>query len=249
MKRTILALASAAVLILAAAPAVAGPSDWTGPYVGANVGGAFGSAEVATVTGAGGYFASTSKTSIAANGASSLSPTGFTGGLEAGFNQQNGDWVVGVEADIDALTLNKSTSVTVTYPCCAPSSYTLTQGVKTTWLFTARPRVGWVTGGALIYATGGVAITDFHSQATFTDTFQPVTENGSKTTTRTGWTLGGGVEAAIDPKWSLKAEYLYADFGKVNATGALSPAVFGQVMNHTAKLNTSIVRFGLNMRF
>ena len=217
--------------------------------MGANVGGAFGSSDEATTAGTGGYFAATSITSIAANGTASLKPTGFTGGVGAGFNQQTGDWVVGVEADIDALTLNKSTGVTVTYPCCSPSSYTITQGVKTSWLFTARPRVGWTSGGTLIYATGGVAVTDFHYTAMFSDTYNPVTENGSKTSTKTGWTLGGGVEAQIDPKWSLKAEYLYADFGKVNSTAPLVPAVSSQVMNHTAKLNTSIVRFGLNMRF
>ena len=249
MKNSPFAIAAVAAMALAAAPAMAGPTDWTGPYVGANAGGAFGTADVTTTAGTGSYFAASSSASIAANGADSLKPTGFTGGVGAGFNQQNGNWVIGVEADIDALTLNKSTATTVTYPCCSPSSYTITQGVKTTWLFTARPRVGWASGDTLIYATGGVAVTDFHSQATFADTFTPVTENGSKTTTKTGWTLGGGVETVIGPKWSLKAEYLYADFGNVHSTAPLVPPTSSQVMNHTAKLNTSIVRFGLNMRF
>jgi outer membrane immunogenic protein len=248
MKITFLSIATAAALILAAAPAVAAPG-WTGPYVGANVGGAFGASDMATTAGTGGYFAGSSIASIASNGTADLKPTGFTAGLGGGANLQTGNWVVGVEADIDALTLNKSTAATATYPCCSPSAYTITQGVKTTWLFTARPRVGWVTGNTLIYATGGVAVTDFHYTATFADTYTPVTENGSKTSTKTGWTLGGGLETQIDPKWSLKAEYLYADFGTINSSGALVPAVSGQVMDHTAKLNTSIVRFGLNMRF
>jgi outer membrane immunogenic protein len=249
MKNTLCAIAAVAAMVLAAAPAMAGPTDWTGPYVGVNVGGAFGSADVTTTAGTGGYFAASSITSIAANGADSLKPTGFTGGVGAGFNQQAGNWVVGVEADIDALTLNKSTGTTVTYPCCAASNYTITQGVKTTWLFTVRPRLGWTSGSTLVYATGGLAMTDLHSQATFADTFQPVTENGSKTTTKTGWTLGGGVETAVGPKWTLKAEYLYADFGNVHSMAPLVPALSSQVMDHTAKLNTSIVRFGLNMRF
>ncbi len=249
MKSTLIAVATAAALVLAAAPAVAGPTNWTGPYVGANIGGAFGTSDVATTAGSGGYFAAGSITSIAANGAESLKPSGFTGGVGGGFNQQTGSWVVGVEADIDALSLNKSTSTTAVYPCCSPSAYTINQGVKTSWLFTARPRLGWATDGVLVYATGGLAVTDFHSTGAFTDTFGPETENGSKTTTKAGWTLGGGVEAAIDPKWSLKAEYLYADFGSVSSSAALVPAVLSQVMDHTAKLNTSIVRLGLNMRF
>lgn len=248
MKISFLSIATAAALILAAAPAVAAP-DWTGPYVGANVGAGFGASDMATTAGSGGYFAGSSVTSIAANGTANLKPTGFTGGVGGGANLQTGNWVVGVEADIDALTLNKSTAATAVYPCCSPSAYTVTQGVKTTWLFTARPRVGWTTGSTLVYATGGVAVTDFHYTATFADTYTPVTENGSKTSTKTGWTLGGGLETQIDPKWSLKAEYLYADFGRINSTAPLVPAVFSQVMDHTAKLNTSIVRFGLNMRF
>jgi outer membrane immunogenic protein len=249
MKTPILALASAALLALAAAPAMAGPNDWTGPYVGANVGVGFGSSKDSTTVGNNTYFASSSAASVDANGTSTVSPTGFTGGLGAGFNQQNGAWVIGVEGDIGALSLNKTATASGAYPAYPPTGFSVTQGVRTSWLFTLRPRVGVVSGNVLLYGTGGLAMTDVQQKAVFTDTYEPQYENGDKTTTRTGWTIGGGAETVLSPKWTMKAEYLYADFGKVNSSGTLLAPYGGTVILHAASLNASLVRFGVNMRF
>ena len=40
----------------------------------------------------------------------------------------------------------------------------------------------------------------------------------SVTTTRTGWTVGPGVEWAFAPHWSSTLEYNYYDFGNHGAT-------------------------------
>jgi outer membrane immunogenic protein len=76
--------------------------------------------------------------------------------------------------------------------------------------------------------------------------------------TRTGWTVGAGVETKIGGGWSAKIEYLYADLGKYTHTLpiALNPA-FGAALNNdgvasattSSPITDNIIRVGLNYQF
>jgi outer membrane immunogenic protein len=247
-------LASAADLPAKAytkAPVMVADYNWTGWYAGLNAGGAWGKSDVVTrADGVGTYFAGTSVTSIAANGNDSVRPNGFTGGVQAGYNWQTGNLVTGLEADFNYFGTKASRSVTVTYPCCAPTSYTINQEVKTDWLFTARPRLGFTNNNWLWYATAGVAITNLKYNNSFTDTFAAAIENGSVSKTKVGWTAGAGAEYALLNSWSVKAEYLYVDFGSVSSTGTLTTVPPGSTapFSHSAILKSHIVRFGINKK-
>jgi outer membrane immunogenic protein len=87
-------------------PAGRANAQWTGFSVGANAGGAM--AEVTTHNNVDfsntGYFALSSTGSIDGSGRQRLSPSGFTGGGQGGFNWQIGSWVVGIEGDIDVMS-------------------------------------------------------------------------------------------------------------------------------------------------
>jgi outer membrane immunogenic protein len=212
---------------------------------------AWGTSTVNTTTNAGTYFAGSSVTSINGNGSASLSPNGFTGGAQIGFNQQNNNVVWGAEADWDAMNLSKSTSASAVYPCCG-GTYTLNQGVKTSWLATVRARAGIASASNLLYGTAGLAMTDLHYNESFTDTFGAsphASENGSKTSTRTGWTAGAGDEWALSSKVSIKAEYLYADLGKMTSSGGLTAPSGTATMMHSANLHANIFRVGANWKF
>jgi outer membrane immunogenic protein len=252
--RRVLFYAAAAAALCAGGSALAAP-NWSGPYVGLNAGDAWGTSNVKTTvpTSTNLYFASSSISSIDGNGSAGLSPSGFTGGAQIGFNQQNANIVWGIEADWDAMNLNKSTSASAVYPDFAPYAYTLKQGVKTSWLATIRPRVGVATGSSLFYVTAGVAMTDLHYNEAFTDNFPPsppgAVENGSKSSTRTGWTAGVGDEFALSSKVSIKAEYLYADFGTQSSTGALTAGTGTATLAHSASLHANILRVGANWKF
>jgi outer membrane immunogenic protein len=97
--------------------------NWSGFYVGGNLGGAWGDfdANTTTVFSPIGYFATTSPPAINAVGAQHIHASGFTGGGQAGYNWQAGSIVYGIEVDIDHLGLKGSTSATGVYPCCAPT--------------------------------------------------------------------------------------------------------------------------------
>ena len=66
--------------------------------------------------------------------------------------------------------------------------------------------------------------------------------------TRTGWTAGGGVEWAFARNWSVKAEYLYADFGSVSFVSAFNVDP-DFTYTHTVHPTAQIVRAGVNYKF
>jgi outer membrane immunogenic protein len=79
------------------------------------------------------------------------------------------------------------------------------------------------------YFTGGLAVGNIKTS---------VAGLGSTDSTKTGWTIGGGLEAALQGRLTAKIEYLYVDLGRG-----------GSVLGSDAKLNANVVRAGLNFRF
>jgi opacity protein-like surface antigen len=61
---------------------------------------------------------------------------------------------------------------------------------------------------------------------------------------RTGWTVGGGVEYAVDYNWSVFGEYRYTDFGHLTNLPA-SVGSFSERHHDTE----NAVRLGVNYRF
>lgn len=257
--RRVLALSWMLCVFVAAASAQSSHTNWKGFYIGGNAGGhsSTSDAQTSTVFSPTGYFATTSVPAIATYGNQKPDAHGFTGGGQFGFNLQKDRFVAGFEADFGALLLRDTQSNGRTYPCCAPTAFNVTQSVKTDWLFTARPRIGVTAGHFLLYATGGLALTNFNYQAVFTDTFATAHENGGVSGSKTGWTAGGGIEYQLPDHshWSMRLEYLYANFGRVTTTStnltAFTPPVSfpDNVFTHSAHLQSHIARFGVNYRF
>lgn len=234
--------------------------DFNGFYVGGYGSGVKGTSDAftSTVFSPTGYFALSSVPAIAAAGHQPLSPRGFSGGGQVGYNLQHGHFVVGVEVDFGSMHVQDDFNSTALYPCCAPTNFTVTQTVKTSWLFTGRPRVGIAAGPVMIYGTGGVAMTDFSYAENFIDTFATAHESAAVSSTLTGWTGGGGVEFKVGSghHWSVKAEYLFADFGtgvkttSTNLTAFTPPIAFPtNVFTHQADLTQNMFRMGVNFRF
>jgi outer membrane immunogenic protein len=235
--------------VMVAAPAI---YNWTGFYVGVNAGGAWGKSDVVThVNGAGTFYNPGNIPPINANGNSTVDPNGFTGGGQIGYNWQfNPHWVFGVEADINYFGVKGSRAVSAPYLFNPTTGYTINQEVKADWLFTARPRLGWAVNNWLIYVTGGLAVTDLHYNNSYVETFYPSAQNGSVSSTKAGWTVGGGVEYALLNRWSVKLEYLYVEFDNVSsAVPIVAPGGFTAPFSNSANLKENIVRAGLNYKF
>lgn len=248
------------------APMMMAPAyNWTGFYLGGTAGGAWGSSDptTSTVFSGPGYFAVTSVPAVNAAGLQHVSPSGFTGGIEAGYNWQLGNWVWGIETDFQAFDLQGSAKSSAFYPGFLPGMFTIASNVSTSWLFTARPRLGFAANNWLFYATGGLAVTDLKGSFAFGDNCGSVAgcngpgapnaaEAAAFSSTKAGYTVGGGIEAGIGGGWTLKAEYLFVDFGTTTVGGLIAPPLNGSNTNpftHSADLRANIVRAGLNYRF
>ena len=219
---SIMSYAQAADMAVKAPPAAPpAPATWTGCYVGLEGGGAW-----STLT-------ATGQAPSPALPAATIHANGALLGGTIGCQTQSQQWVFGVEDDSSWLNVNGSGNAV---PPFAPAVGSGSQH----WLDTLRGRIGLANGNWLFFATGGGAFTNIKS----TDTIAA----GPATVAfdATGWTVGGGVELKLAPQWSVKAEYLYIDFGTNNTNfKAIAPAH----ANTNSGLTENLVRIGLNYRF
>src|SRR5262249_21312103 len=135
------------------------------------------------------------------------------------------------------------------------TNFAVTTAFEANWVSTLRGRFGWaITPTTLIYATGGVALTELKMSNAFVDDAiamlaATVNTSGSSSASRiiAGLTVGGGVEWALFANWTLKAEYLYLDFGSVSTTALvinsnLAPAN-PNLLRTSADLKAQLARF------
>jgi outer membrane immunogenic protein len=254
---SIVAINGATAADMPAKAPVAAPSysyDWSGFYLGLNAGAAIDPAhfKTSTVHSDIGYFEDTAVGPIADAGDRKVRTPGFTGGIQAGYDWQISNTVLGIEADFNYMGVKGSAVSSAVYPENAPDSFTVKQSLKTDWLLTVRPRVGWAANNWLFYVTGGLALTRIKGAFIFADTIG-ASESASMSRTRAGWALGGGVEYRISGPWSLKIEYLRVDFGSVSTTStnlSLDEVKYpSNPFTHSIRLSDDIVRVGLNYRF
>jgi outer membrane immunogenic protein len=201
---------------------------WSGFYFGVNGGVAFAHAK-----------ASGSYGGFSASGSQDI-PGGILG-AQLGYNWQVGNFVYGIEGDIQYSSQERDVECTAIV--CAGFDVKLTN--KLPWFATARGRVGYGIERYLVYATGGLAYTQLSSTLSASAGGAPI-GSISWSEARAAWTVGGGVEFAVSPGWSAKLEYLYVDTGSFDASvnvplmGTLTP---------TIHVTDQIVRAGINYHF
>ena len=149
---------------------------------------------------------------------------GLIGGT-LGFNIQQSALVFGVETDLVWSFMKGSTNTNCLGNCTTSN----------TWLGTTRGRIGYAFDRFLPYFTGGAAYGSIKISNDF---------GSSASTTKVGWTVGGGLEYAFLNNWSVKGEYLYANLGKATCDTNCSGGNPFDV-----KFYTHIVRAGLNYKF
>jgi outer membrane immunogenic protein len=198
--RRILLAAAAAALVCAVIPARAadlprgpylpepyGGYNWTAFYVGLNAGYDWGS-----VTN------------------TNLSPSGVSGGAQAGFNWQWNSVVLGGETDVQ---LTGASDNVAAFKFSNP------------WFGTLRGRVGYAFNNILVYGTGGLAYGGGKAEL----------PGMSETHGAVGWTAGAGLEVGLTRRWSVKAEYLRVDLGAQNyAITGLSHEITANVLRFGA---------------
>jgi outer membrane immunogenic protein len=201
--------------------------DWTGFYLGIDVGAAWATDTVSPVvadpTGPTGTFPRSNK----------LSSSGPLGGATIGFNYQLSSFVFGIEGDIGGLALANSVAD------AGSGSLAEIDSINNGLYGDATGRLGFVWGPALLYGKGGWAF--FNGQASTTAAGFTSTGTG----TFTGWTYGGGIEYRLEGPWSAKIEYLHFDFSTKDASLTGVAGVFP----YANALSVDTIKFGLNYKF
>lgn len=143
-----------------------------------------------------------------------------------------------------------------------PVTSSLSQSLA--WFGTVRARIGpTITPTILVYATGGLAYGRVDSTFTVsgvnvtgaqgTNTFflTPASASLSDSSTKTGFTIGAGIEGVLFGNVTGKIEYLYVDLGTVSG-GVVTPIVTnsGAFLTSTfsSRITDNILRVGLNYR-
>jgi outer membrane immunogenic protein len=207
---------------------------WTGFYVGAQIGAGWTRNSLNTFAPGGGFIAFGSEDA-----------SGVVGGGHAGYNWQMGNIVLGLEADIEGTSLNKtSTTYFFAGGGLVPGVYS--HGTDINWQGSLRPRLGYAMGPALLYVTGGVAFADIKSSYFYA----PAAAAGASASfsdTRAGWTIGGGLEYAFNNAWSARVEYRYTDYGKFTDVLPVAFPPGGPSTEH--RIQEHAVRVGISYHF
>jgi outer membrane immunogenic protein len=209
--------------------------NWTGFYIGGQVGYGWGETG-ATPTGIAGLVAQPFR----------FDHDGFMAGGTVGFNYQYGPIVLGTEGDFSWSDINGSGNSVFLFGL-APGA-AVTGSIQQNWVGTLSTRLGVAFDTWLIYGKAGVAWVN--NDYSVTANIPGFNYTSTISETETGWLVGGGVEWAFAGNWSAKIEGTYMDFGQKNrafagiqAGGALIP------VNADIDSHISTVKFGINYRF
>jgi opacity protein-like surface antigen len=179
------------------APPVPAAYNWTGFYVGAYLGAAWGSSNFTFL-----------------DDGATANPrfAGFLGGGEIGYNHQIGKWVFGVEGDLAWTNAHGAR------PC--PMGFFANCEINMNWLSTATGRIGYAYWDRLLmYVKGGAAIAQDRAEAACTADSQSMIlpavgcPSNSDSKTKVGWTAGLGSEFGLTRNVSVKSEIMYFDLG------------------------------------
>jgi outer membrane immunogenic protein len=171
---------------------------------------------------------------------------GVLGGAQIGYNSQMQNWLVGLEADFQGTGQSSTHSFTCPAGVCTAGALPVTLRQQLDFFGTVHARAGVVVAPTvLLYATGGLAYGQVDSNTTLAGATRQQNYNP-------GWTVGGGIEAAMGGGWSARVEYLYLDLGRVSgvfASAVIAPGGATLVSSFNSRVTDSIVRAGLNYKF
>lgn len=222
--------------------------NWSGCYVGVNAGGAITRTDTTATVGPGTHFPTAGDlATVGAAGASYNSDISAIGGGQVGCNLQMGGFVIGLEGDLDALESNPT--VTSTGALSTGDTFTFSNYATGHWIATVRPRAGIAFDRSFVYVTGGAAFANFSFSQTYTDTLFGASGGSTAAKTETTWVAGVGWEWALTNFWTIRIEYLYAQFPALNAVGSIIDTAGGvNTLRGTGTLRENMFRLGWNWK-
>jgi len=226
--------------------------NWTGCYIGGNVGGKWVRTSGSLTVGP------TAVTATDTRSFGDADSTTLIAGGQVGCNYQpvGSNWVFGVEGDFDWQRWSRVNTLGTTTAVLVAGDFF---DWRSRWEASARGRIGYAWDRLLIYATGGAAFTEVVAGANFIATtaggiaFPASFATDSKTIW--GPTVGGGFEYAFTNNFSFGVEGRYSWYGTQTFNGGIVAAAFvpgtgflPAAAAQSVKLNTFEVMGKLNFK-
>lgn len=191
-------------------------AEWTGFYIGANVGGMFGDVDLTGVSEATAYV------NINPGDAFQFEPDGVLGGAQFGYNFEMSGWLFGLEVEGHGMDFDDIVGV-------GGSPDILS--IESEWGATATARLGFIlNANSVLYVKGGYATGNV--KTSYLDTSGTPATTGLLETDEThhGWVVGAGFEHVIGENTSFGVVYNYIDLGETDHSGIASGAGGGLVV-------------------
>ena len=200
-------LLPALTVLLTSTSALAAGHDWSGAYLGGQMG----------------YASGTSRYSSDIDEQLKFSPDGFLGGIYGGYNHQfSNNMVLGLDADFSLANIKNNGK----YYDGGIRDPEVGTSIKMRWNGAARIRAGYAVDRFLPYVAAGLSYGKYKLSVW--------DEEGSMldvSKTRTGWTIGAGLDYAVTDNLIARVEYRYSDFGKAK--------IFSDVSDSSASRRTT----------
>lgn len=176
---------------------VAAIYNWSGAYIGAQAGYAWGNARVGQTFAPGSFD----------DYGWGYSPSGGFGGLYAGYSEQfDGGLLLGIEGDYSFAAVKDTTL----YRALGVDDPAFGGELKLDSVGSVRLRAGYAMDRWLPFVTGGLAVASYKH----TTVDIPGGPYADVKDTIAGYTLGAGAEYAVTDNWVVRGEYRFADFGR-----------------------------------
>ena len=221
--------------------------QWTGCYVGGNLGAGTSGSNFGSTVDPGTYLLGGDPATVAGSGSGSKNALGVLGGGQLGCNWQTGTLVLGLEGDFNSFRSNPNYNNN-TNTLASGAAFSIAQSLTTNYLATVRPRIGIAADRNLAYITGGVAFTDVSYTETYSDANGGA---GAATVSRSlfGWAAGAGWEYAFADHWTVRAEYLIAGFPTTNALAGIAGPGGTNTLHGSTDVLIQGLRAALNFKF
>jgi outer membrane immunogenic protein len=218
-------------------PIVAPLYNWSGFYIGGNLGAGWNSTGSITDT-FGSTFGTTTNTSFLGGGQVGVNYE-FWGGVVVGAEAMF-DWVPNTSNTINVNNVNGGTGL------AAGNSGTAT--INDRWLTTATGKLGYAWDRVLLYGKGGGAWVGASNPSFTVNGAATSTPFTSSTNNNFGWTAGLGIEWAFAGNWSARAEWDYVRLQDQSFTVAGTGPFGGDVISINNR-SINMVTAGLNYKF
>ncbi len=220
---------SAAGIALGLVAGLSAPADaqsqynWSGLYLGANFGGGFGGNTTTAAPNSDAFSQATLSSAFAAGvvpSRASLHQSGVIGGLQARYNWQFGNVVLGPDFDVNGANISDTKSISTAVTGFPAGSFSVKQNLD--FLTTLRGQIGFTPmNRLLLFANAGLAVghVNYNANGSF-----PAASYGTSTSHMNfGGTAGAGVEYAVTDNLTVRGEYMFVDLGSQRVFVSGSP--------------------------